>query len=190
MEVYQPWIHHLGQGRMACAGHYGADDPMGGRDQFISIHTFEVEVRRCTRRPRLWIEREYSEARRRYLNLYRISLSVNGQPLADQEVEAWCVEREQPGYDPWNKVPLTERMATGGTLYHLRTGVDGVARLDLSHLDDLSGRSLPYEPIHHAYQLVIRFNPDRSNPAYQPAFLPQLEFYADGSLDPPSKASR
>jgi hypothetical protein len=161
---------------------------MGGRDQYISVHTFKVEVRRRTRRPRLWVEREYSEAQRRYLNVFRVSLGVDGTPLADQEIEVWCVEREQPGYDPWNKVPLAERMAAGGTLYRLRTGIDGTARLNLSHLDDLSGRPLPYEPIHHSYQLVARFNPDRSSPDFQPACLPQLEFYADGSLDPPSAA--
>ena len=28
-EVYQPWIHALADGRIVCAGHFGADDPNG-----------------------------------------------------------------------------------------------------------------------------------------------------------------
>ncbi len=189
MEVYQPWMHHLGNGRVVCAGHYGADDPMGGRDQFISIHSFAVELRRRSRRPRLWIERDFDANQRRYLNRYRICLSLAGQPLAAEEVQAWYVEREHPGYDAFGRTPLPERMAAGGTEVRLRTDPDGVAVLDLSHLDDLRHRTLPYEPIHHSYQLIVRFNVDRDNPAYLPAQLPQLEFYVDGSLQPDAAAA-
>jgi cytochrome P450 len=86
IEVYQPWIQYLGNGRVACAGHYGADDPIGARDQSIDLHTFDVRVARKGRPAKLWVEREFDPATRRFRNAYTVSLTADGKPLADKEV--------------------------------------------------------------------------------------------------------
>ncbi len=57
----------------------------------------------------------------------------------------------------------------------------------LPHLDDrkqLAARKLPYAPIHHSYQFVVRFNQDRRDPDYTPAQSPQLELYAIAEYEP------
>src|ERR1043166_5379230 len=149
-EVYQPWMHYLGAGKVACAGHLGADDPIGGRDQYISLHTFKVQVMRKTGDAKLWIERGYDEARRTFLNSFTISLtstvhssihsstnplihqstnpsihqSINqpaGSPLAEKDIQVWYVARDAPGYDSWNSKPLAERMKKGGKTVSVRT---------------------------------------------------------------------
>ena len=53
----------------------------------------------------------------------------------------------------------------------------GKARLVLQEFNGITN-------IHASYQLVIRFNPDHQYPEYNPADLPQLEFYANSGLDP------
>ncbi len=114
MEVYQPWMAYLGDGKVACAGHYGADDPIKSRDQYISIHTFNVEVLQNPSKVKLWIERESDAPSKRFLNSYNVSLTLNGAPLPDKDITAWYVARDQPGYDSFNSKPLKERMAAGG----------------------------------------------------------------------------
>ncbi|MEO6436067.1 MAG: sialidase family protein, partial [Tepidisphaeraceae bacterium] len=177
IEVYQPTIHHLGDGRIACAGHYGADDPIGSRDQSINLHRFTVSAPRKAVAPKLWIDRGFDEAHKRFLNSYTVSLSAGGKPLANKPIDVWYVARDTPGYDPFNAKPLEERMKLGGKRVALRTGDDGKAKLDLPEFDGVAD-------IHASYQLVIRFNADRADPEYTSASLPQLEYYANSGLDP------
>lgn len=184
-EVYQPWIQHLGDGRIACVGHCGADDPISGpgvRDQYIALHEFRLKANRRTRRTRIGIERDFDEASHRWLNRYTLTLTCDGEPVPDRELEFWYAERtDPPAYDPWNARPLAERMKFGGTLLKVRTDRAGTARVALPRFDDreaLAARTLPYAAIHHSYQLVVGFNRDRSDPDYAPAQSPQLEFYA------------
>ncbi len=177
MEVYQPWMLYLGGGKVACAGHFGADDPVHSRDQFVSIHTFDVQRLRRTAGTRLWIEREYDESGQRFLNSFTISLTSDGVPVPDKDIQVWYVSRDTPGYDSWNTRPLEERMKAGGKSITLHTGPDGKAVLALPEFDGISD-------IHASYQMVIRFNADGAYPDYRPAQLPQLEFYANSGLDP------
>jgi hypothetical protein len=85
--------------------------------------------------------------------------------------------RDTPGYDSWNSKPLAERMKLGGKILTVRTGADGTADLALPEFDGITS-------IHASYQMVIRFNAEHQYPDYQPAQLPQLEYYANSGLDP------
>ena len=177
IEVYQPWIQYLGKGKVACAGHLGADDPIHSRDQYISLHTFNVQVLQKTTETRLWIERGFDAGKKNFLNAYTISLTSNGAPLPEKDIQVWYVARDAPGYDSWNKTSLEERMKAGGKSLTLRTGSDGKARLELPEFDGITN-------IHASYQLVVRFNADHKYPEHKPAQLPQLEFYANSGIDP------
>jgi len=177
-EVYQPWINYLGNGRVACAGHLGGDDPLGLRDQQVNLHLFTVEMPRKTRNTVLWIARDFDETANRWENAYTLTLTCGEESLADKEIEFWYVERDQPGYDSFNKIPLPERMQQGGRLLTARTDARGIARVSLPEFDKV-------EYIHLSYQLVARFNIERADPDYKPAQTPQLEFYANSRPDPP-----
>jgi hypothetical protein len=177
IEVYQPWIVYLGKGKLACAGHYGADDPIKSRDQFISIHTFQVEARVKPAHVKLWAERDYDDAKKRFLNAYSISLKTDNTPLAEKDIHVWYVARNSPGYDSFNSKRLEERMALGGKKIVVRTDSHGIAHLRLPEFDRI-------EDIHASYQLVISFNTDHKYPEYESVQLPQLEFYANSGLDP------
>jgi hypothetical protein len=177
IEVYQPWIQYLGNNKVACAGHLGADDPIGARDQYISIHTFNVQVQQKTSTPKLWIERGYDATKKSFLNTYTISLTSNDAPLPDKDIQVWYVARDQPGYDSYNSKPLADRMKAGGKSITLHTDANGKATLDLPEFNAVTD-------IHASYQMVIRFNPDGQYPDYRSAELPQLEYYANSGLDP------
>jgi hypothetical protein len=177
MEVYQPWIQYLGHGKVACAGHYGADDPIGGRDQYIALHTFNVQTLHKTTTPKLWIERAFDDTKKDFLNRYTITLKANDKPLADKQIEVWYVARDQPGYDSYNSKPLAERMKLGGKTVTLTTNDKGEAQLNLPEFDNI-------ESIHASYQMVIRFNADHHDKDYNSAQLPQLEYYANSGIDP------
>jgi hypothetical protein len=177
-EVYQPWLHVLDDGRIACAGHFGADDPIGGRDQYVSIHFFRLNVLRKTKDAHIVVERAFDEAKKRWRNRYTLTLTSSGPALPDKELEFWYVQRGKPGYDSYNKHPLSERMKAGGVLIKVRTDRDGKASVDLPHLDAI-------KEIHYSYQLVVLFNRNRTDPSYKPAQTAQLEFYANHYQDPP-----
>ena len=68
-------------------------------------------------------------------------------------------------------------MREGGKLVRARTDQEGKARVALPHLDGI-------EDVHLSYQLVVRFNMDRTDPDYRPAQTPQLEFYANSYQGP------
>ncbi|MBI2503635.1 MAG: hypothetical protein HYW07_10440 [Candidatus Latescibacteria bacterium] len=158
----------------------------------MQVDAFEARqvYRSAQRQPvqtRLWLERLFDEAQDRYLNTYTLSLSAEGRPLPDQEVEVWWVGRDQPGYSSWAEVPLEKRMQQGGERLRLCTDAEGRALLNLPQLDQLEGLDLPCEPAHYSYQLVVRFNADRADPHHLPAQLPQLEFYAQGRMHPPGE---
>ncbi len=185
-EVYQPWIYALDDGTIACAGHFGGDDPIGyGRrhENYINLHTFRIKVNRHTIGTKIWVVRDYDKTHRRWLNSYTISLTQeNGKPLPDKELEFWYVERDKPGYDSWNKTPLKQRMKIGGTLLKIRTGKDGKAHVKLpDRFNKITNQ-------HLSYQLIVRFNMDGSDPLYRSFQTPQLEFYAYAPMPPKLKA--
>jgi hypothetical protein len=177
MEVYQPWIAYLGGGKVICAGHYGADDAIKSRDQYISVHTFKVNAVQKPSPIKLWIDRAYDTPSKRFRNSYTVSLTLNGKPLANKVITAWYVSRGQPGYDSFNSKPLKERMAIGGKSVALHTDSHGEARLTLPEFDGVTD-------IHASYQMVIQFNIDHSYQDYLSAQLPLLEYYANSGLDP------
>ena len=176
-EVYQPWIHYLGDNRFACAGHYGHDDAIGKVDQHLTIHFFTVDVVSKTKDTKLEVVREYDETRDKWINTYRVRLTCGGAPLADREIDLWYVDRNQPGYDSWNTNPIEERMKKGGTTERATTDRDGNARVSLPRFDAI-------EDLHHSYQFVVRFNMDRRYPELKPAQSPLFEFYANHYQDP------
>ena len=177
-EMYQPWIHYLGNGRIVCAGHYGADDPLGQTNQYVVLHSFNLEVLRKTKATRIDVERDFDEARNRYLNAYAVTLTSDEKALADKELEFWYVMRYQPGYNAFNSVPLEERMKMGGKIIKARTDRDGKAHVAMPDLDKI-------DELHMTYQFVVRFNADRSDPDYRPAQTRQLMFYAKAYQDLP-----
>ncbi|MEX1231195.1 MAG: sialidase family protein [Planctomycetaceae bacterium] len=184
-EVYQPWIYALGDGRIVCTGHLGADDPIGeGRthENAIYLHTFRLKINQPTKSSRIKIARDYDESRRLWLNSYTLKLLQGDEPLPHKELEFWYAERYQPGYDSFNAVPLDERMKAGGTLITVTTDENGVATVQLSkRLDETTNP-------HLSYQLVVRFNMDRATPEYKPYQTPQLEFYAHAKMQEELKA--
>jgi hypothetical protein len=178
-EVYQPWIQALADGRIVCAGHRGADDPIGdGRkhENDIRLHTFRLKVNQRTKSTRIQLVRDYDTSRRLWLNRYTLTLKQDSEPLADKELEFWYAERYQAGYDSHNSVPLEQRMKAGGMMIRVKTNGNGVATVRLpQRFDEVTNP-------HLSYQLVVRFNADRSDPEYKPYQTPQLEFYANHRL--------
>ena len=180
-EMYQPWIHYLGDGRIVCAGHRGSDNPISGDsvvDQYLVLHEFRLEVLRKTTATKIEIERDFDAQRNIWPNAYTITLTADGQPLPDKEVEFWYVMRWAPGYNSWNSVPLEQRMKMGGTLCKLRTDAGGKAHLATPEPDQV-------EDPHLSYQFVARFNADRSDPAFKPAQSPMFGMYCICKPDPP-----
>jgi hypothetical protein len=171
-ETYQPWIHYLGGGRFANAGHFGGDNAPGQLDQYVMIHFFNVERLRKTKTTHIELNRDFDEGAHRWKNSYTLRLTCEGAPLANKELEAWFVERDKPGYDSRGKERLEDRMKMGGETARVHTGEDGVARLAIPRLDAISNP-------HHTIQVVARFNADRSDPDYKPAMTPEFEFYSD-----------
>ena len=172
LENYQPWMHALPDGRIACAGHLGLDDAIGSRDQYVSLHLFRLEVLRKTRDTRLDLVRAFDDVTGKWPNRFTLTLTSYVAPLPDRELEFWYVERKQPGYDSWNKSSLEERMKLGGRTITARTATDGRAQIALPHLDEV-------QDVHYSYQVVVRFNPGRDDHEYKPAQSPQFEFYAN-----------
>ena len=180
-EMYQPWIHHLGDGRIVCAGHYGGDDPISGDrvvDQCLTLHGFRLEIVRRTKTTKVKIQRDFDEKRNLWPNAYTLTLTADGEPLADKEIEFWYVMQHKPGYDSWNSIPLAERMEMGGTLIKERTGADAKVHIALTHLDEI-------QPGRTAYQFIARFNADRSDADYKPAQTSQWELRCECRPDPP-----
>lgn len=174
-EVYQPWMYALPDGRIVCAGHFGADDPIGeGRthENDIRLHTFRLKVNQRTKPTRIQVERDFDAAGKKWRNSYTLKLTQEGQPLANRMLEFWYAERYQPGYDSFGKVPLDKRMKAGGTLIKVTTDEKGIARVLLpARFDEITNP-------HLSYQFVVSFNLDCSDPAYKPYQTPQLELYA------------
>lgn len=180
-EVYQPWIYALPDGRIVCAGHFGSDDPIGeGRTHAndIYLHTFRLQVHRRTKPTRIHMVRDYDAAARKWRNSYTLTLTHEGQAIANKELEFWYAERYQPGYDSFGSVPLEERMKAGGTLVKVQTDKDGIARVRLPERFDAVTNP------HLSYQFFARFNRDGGDAEYKPYQTPQLEFYAQAPMPP------
>ncbi len=173
-EVYQPWIHCLADGKIACAGHNGADNYFGECEQHVNLHVFRIDVARQTRDTRIEVRRDFDEDQSRWLNTYSLRLTCDGSPLADKELEFWYAERGKPGYESLNKTPLEKRTESGGQTIRVRTGPRGGAQVSLPRLDQI-------DDIHHSIQLVVRFNADRRDAEYKPTQSPQFEFYSNQS---------
>jgi len=171
-ECYQPWIQYLGNGRFACAGHYGADDAFGSVDQFLMIHFFRLEVVRRTKSTALELTRNFDDAHSRWKNAYTLRLTVDGRPLAGKQIEFWWVERGKPGYDSFAKLTLDERIQMGGRLLRIQTAADGTAQVSLPELDGI-------EDPHTSCQMIARFNADKRDADYKPVQTALFEFYAN-----------
>ena len=180
--MYQPWIHYLGNGRFACAGHIGGDEEIKdrnfNRDQYIILHLFEIERLMKTKNTGLKLTRDYDEEGKRYKNEYTLSLTCNGEPVAGKVIEFWYVERDKPGYDSYNKNTIEERMEIGGELIHIQTDENGKAYVKLNQFDKI-------DYVHHCIQIVARFNIDRKYDGYKPVQTVQFQFYSVGYQDPP-----
>ncbi|MBI3866632.1 MAG: exo-alpha-sialidase [Planctomycetia bacterium] len=168
---YQPMIRQMDDGRVLCAWHRGADDAFAGAEQFVGVHLFRLKVNRPTAKTRLNIDRGYDAAQDRFLNEYLLTLTADGRPLPEKNIELWYVARDAPGYDSWCHKPISERMKAGGKLISATTDARGQARFALAEFD---ARTI----VHDSYQLFARFNADRSDPDFAPATTPQCEFYA------------
>ena len=154
----------------ASAGHFGFDDVVGGRDQYISLHLFRLQVLRQDEEHEDRSRADFDESARKSRNSFAVSLTCDGTPLPNKELDVWYVERCEPGYDSFNAQPLEERMKIGGHLLKVRTGPDGIAHVSLPGMRDVKNP-------HLTYQLVSRFNIERSDPGYKTAQTPQFEFY-------------
>jgi hypothetical protein len=179
-EMYQPWIYYLGDGRIVCSGHYGGDNPVSSGkvvDQYLMLHEFSINVRHRTQTAKVDIERDFDEKRNLWPNAYTLTLTTDGRPLENKEVEVWYVMGNAPGYDSWNSIPLDNRMALGGSLVKLSTDSEGKARLVMPELDGV-------EDPHRHYQLVARFNADRNDIDYKPAQSAQFNQYCKFQRDP------
>ena len=179
-EMYQPWIHYLGDGRIVCAGHYGHDDPISGKnvlDQYLVLHEFKLQVLQRTKTTKIEVERDFDDAERAWRNAYTLTLTADGEPLGDKEVEFWYAMRYAPGHDSWNNIPLEKRMEMGGLAVKVCTDARGQARVVLPELDKV-------ENPHMSYQFIARFNADRSDGGYRPAQTPQWEQYCICRQDP------
>ncbi|MGE3780292.1 MAG: sialidase family protein [Pirellulaceae bacterium] len=180
-EVYQPWIYSLPDGRIVCAGHFGADDPIGeGRTHAndIRLHTFRLKVNQRTTNTRVRVNRDYDAAAKKWLNRYTLKLTEEDRPLAMQELEFWYVERYQPGYNSRGDEPIEQRMQAGGTLLKTITDEQGNATVQLPERFDKITNP------HLSYQFVVRFNMNRADPTRKPYQTPQFEFYAYAPLPP------
>ena len=83
-QVYQPWIHCLDDGRLACAGHFGRDAPIRGAgvdDQYLSLHLFRVSGATPGQATRLQIAREHDPGARRWRNRFRATLLARHHPV-------------------------------------------------------------------------------------------------------------
>ncbi len=177
-ENYQPWIHYLGNNKFACAGHYGYDDAFGSRDQYISLHLFEIQHLGRTRDTHIDVRRDFYDAAKKWLNRYTLTLTCDSKPLPDKELDFWVVERDKPGYDSFNSKPIDTRMQLGGKLIKLKTDSHGIATVALPEFDVKDDRW----GIHHCYQFVARFNWTRQDPEYKPFQTHLFEFYSNSSL--------
>ncbi|MBI3919855.1 MAG: hypothetical protein HY318_00455 [Armatimonadetes bacterium] len=182
-ECYQPWMHYLGDGRIACAGHYGGDDPLGHRDQYLNIHLFRVAAQRRARECRILVDRDFDETENVYKNAYTMTLLCDGSPLPGRELEFWYAPQGDPGYDQEGVRPLEARMKVGGTTLKVVTDAKGLARVSVPEMDNMTDR--------HAHYLVIAgFNADGRDSEYKPAQTPQLLFYALAYQEPPLEPGR
>lgn len=171
-DVYQPWMQYLGNGKVACAGHYGSDDPVEkSYDNYAVLHIFDLQVAGRRKEANITLMRNYNEREQKWDNVYVLALMCEGEPLAGKEMEVWYVERWQPGFDQVRKNTLEQRMRMGGKLVRLTTDSDGRATLALPEFDETTD-------IHHAIQIVARFNADRSDPGFLPAQSLQYMFYS------------
>jgi hypothetical protein len=171
-EMYQPWLHHLGDGVVVAAGHYGGDNFVGEVDQYLMLHQFRVQVKQAVAKTNLELSRDFDSSANRWLNRYTLKLQGDGKTLAGKDVEVWFVERDKPGYDSWQKYTLAERLAMGGEILHARTDENGIAKISLPQFDKI-------ESIHHSIQILARFNADRSDTAYKAVTTPVFEFYSN-----------
>ena len=173
-DVYQPWIHYLGNGRIACAGHYGGDDPFH-KDycNYIMLHLFNIKTANKTEYAEISVMRDYDSSCDMWLNSYTLTLTSNGEPLAGKELDFWYVKIREPGFDDFKSIPLEEKKKVGGKTITVKTGGNGKAQVKLSELDSITD-------IYHEIQFVVSSNLDRKDPDYKPIQTCQYEFYTLG----------
>ncbi len=186
LQVYQPSMCYLGDGKVACAGHLGFDDPITNTEdetRFIKrhnlhVHLFKVNNLRKTKETTILVERNRVEGFRRWPNSYTLTLLCESQPLPEKELEFWYAEQGRAGYDSFGKFTFEQRRELGGKRIKVRTDADGKAHVNLSHLDEV-------KHTHYSYQFVVLFNADGTDSNYKPAHSCHFEQYANWALDKP-----
>ena len=171
-EVYQPWIEALEDGRIVCAGHYGADDAYGTRRQYVALHRFRLEGSLQRAETRIDVKRDYDQRQGRWPNSYTLTLWGGDMPIVGKELVFWYAEKGEGGYDSWNTDPIEMRMKKGGTIIRVRTGDEGTAEIRLTKFDEI-------EDLHHSYQFIVRFNMERTDLEHKPCQSPLFEFYCN-----------
>jgi len=192
-EVYQPFIQYLGNGHIACAGHYGGDDPIDSENRhenFIMPHEFDIRTLNRRQGPDITVKRNYDNTAKRWPNMYTLKLTCGKKPLAGRELAFWYAERfdandicggeqhdelycpeNNPEYDARCRHTIDERMKLGGKWIKVTTDENGEARIMLQYLDTV-------RYIHHSIKFVVRFNYDNADPGYLPIQTCQYEFYS------------
>jgi len=178
---YQPMMRQLADGRIICAWHHGADDPIATADQYIGLDSFELQVNRRTTKTRLTIERVFDERENRFLNEYEATLTADGRPVSDKQITLWYAVQGDAGYEPYNRGILPERMAMGGKTVVAPTNAEGVARLTIPEADLAAG---PH------YQVAAVYNADRSDGDYVPAASAICGFYVSSHGNDPDFAGQ
>ena len=197
--VYQPQIQYLGGGRVACAGHYGGDDPIESKEweNYIMVHTFEIDVLNRREEVTIGVHRDYDQSAARWPNSYTVVLDCGGKPIKDREIEFWYAEKfhpddfpdstygdakksklwgpgshkSPPEYNYFGRYTVDQMMRLGGTTITGVTDERGTAHIALPHLDTIGY-------IHHSIKFVVSFNQDGTYPKYRPAQTNVCEFYS------------
>lgn len=151
---YQPMIHQLPDGRIACAWHQGYDDPIAGANQYIGMDFFRVRVNEKRAETRLRLIRKFDAAANQFTNTVTVTLTADGKPLAGKTVQVWCGAS-------------ADRRRDSGATAKATTGADG--RVDVR---------LPGIGSEGQFEVLAHFNEDGSDKGYQPADSAVCLFYA------------
>lgn len=178
---YQPMIRQMADGRIICAWHRGADDPIASADQFIGLDLFRLQVDRRTVKTNLALERCFDPGQNRFLNEYEATLTADGVPVPNKRVTLWYAVQGQPGYEPFNRGVLPERMSLGGKTIEATSDAQGVARLAIPEANLSAARH---------YQVAAVFNADRSDPDHLPAASAICGFHSSSHGNDPAKSPK
>lgn len=125
---YQPRIIELSDGRLLTTWHIGGDNFFGELDQWVGSHLFRLESD-LPEPTRLALARLLDAAGTKYSNVYEVTLTQGGRPLAGRTVQF-----------AYHRMPTTDYKSSydprrAGERRTALTDGDGRARLDLSEYE-------------------------------------------------------